>query len=86
MQSSRGGGSAVKTKKAKASEHAPTAAAAPPMLIIDACFGLEAQVNGDGYLEVQQRNNEGEVSDTLVMTRLEFKQLVEKYGPWAAAE
>jgi hypothetical protein len=75
------GGRAVKAK-AKA---APKAAAAPLRLEIDACFGFEAAVNGDGYLDIQQRDSTGEITDTVVMSRSEFRLLVEKFTPWAAA-
>lgn len=75
-----GGGSTV-TAKAKA---APKAAAVTLRLDIDACFGFEAAVNGDGYLDIQQRDSTGEITDTVVMSRSEFRQLVEKFSLWAA--
>ena len=72
----------MKTKKAKA---APKANGKHVELIVDACFGFEAQVTTEGFLQVQQRNSEGEVSDTLVLSRPEFRQLVDKFSGWAAA-
>lgn len=54
-------------------------------LVIDACFGFEATVNVEGYLEIKQRDQAGEVSDTLLMSRTEFRQLVDKFSGWAAA-
>ena len=77
-----GGGRAVKTKKAKA---ATKANGKHVELVVDACFGFEASITQEGFLQVQQRNAEGEVSDTLVVSRTEFRQLVDKFSGWAAA-
>jgi hypothetical protein len=76
-----GGGSAVKTKKTRA----PKVNDKIVELVVDACFGFEARITAEGFLEVQQRNSDGEVSDTLVMSRPEFRQLVDKFTSWAAA-
>jgi hypothetical protein len=64
---------------------APKANGKTVELVVDACFGFEAQITAEGFLQVQQRNSEGEVSDTLVMSRPEFRQLVDKFSGWAAA-
>lgn len=71
--------------KAKSKKATKIPAAASLSLDVDACFGFEATVTTEGFLQVQQRNSEGEVSDTLVMSRTEFRQLVDKFTPWAAA-
>ena len=73
------------TKKKPKAKSAPKATAAKSLsLEIDACFGLEATVTVEGFLQVQQRNNEGDVSDTLVISRTEFRQLVDKFASWAS--
>lgn len=81
-----GGGSAVKTKKAKASKVLVVAAAALPALEIQRCYGLKAQIDdsdGDPYLVIQQ-TGDGDKTDALCLSRLEFRQLIEKFGSWAA--
>lgn len=70
---------AAKAKKPK------SAAKATVELIIDASFGFDASITDEGYLQVQQRGQDGEVTDTLVLSRPEFRQLVDKFTPWAAA-
>jgi hypothetical protein len=67
--------------KAKAE---PKANGKPVELVVDACFGFEASITAEGFLQVQQRGQDGEISDTLVMSRPEFRQLVDKFSPWAA--
>ena len=39
----------------------------------------------DPTAHIVQRNQEGEISDTLVVSRTEFRQLVDKFSGWAAA-
>lgn len=78
------GGGTVKTKKAKKPKSEPKLKHPRHELVVDACFGFEAAVNGDGYLEIQQRDQSGEVTDTLTLSRPEFRQLVDKFGAWAA--
>jgi hypothetical protein len=70
--------------KAKTPKPAKAPARATHELVVDACFGFQAAVNGDGYLEIQQRDQSGEVTDTLTLSRPEFRQLVDKFGAWAA--
>lgn len=70
--------------KAKA-KAAPKANGKTAELVVDACFGFEARITAEGFLEVQQRNSEGEVSDTLLMSRPEFRQLIDKFSQWSAA-
>jgi hypothetical protein len=77
-----GGGSTVKPKAKSATLKSN---GAPVELVIDPCFGFEARITAEGFLEVQQRNNEGEVSDTLVVSRTEFRQLIDKFSGWATA-
>jgi hypothetical protein len=67
--------------KAKAT---PKSATAPLRLEIDPCFGYSAAVNGEGYLEIQQRDQKGDITDSVLMSRTEFRQLVDKFTPWAA--
>lgn len=74
-----GGGSKVKTKKVKASK----VKAAAETLHIAPGFGCEAAIK-DGILEVNQRDGAGDIVDTVVLSKGEFRALVEKYGGWAA--
>lgn len=77
-------GKAVKTKKVKAPK-AVKVKAVELELAVDACFGFTASITDEGYLQVQQHGQDGALSDTLVLSRPEFRQLVEKFSRWAAA-
>lgn len=80
-----GGGKAVKTKKkAKAKKPKAKVKAAAETLHIAPGFGCEAAIK-DGILEVNQRDGAGDVVDTVVLSKGEFRALVEKYSGWAAA-
>lgn len=81
---SAGKGKAVKTKKAKTPK-TPKAKLIATELTVDACFGFTASVTDEGYLQVQQCGQDGVVTDTLVLSRPEFRQLIEKFTSWAAA-
>jgi hypothetical protein len=74
-----GGGKTVKGKRKKASPKAATTPAAE--LVIDACFGLKASIDGD-YLKVEQSDAEGNV-DTLMLSRTEARQLIVNFSKWA---
>jgi hypothetical protein len=81
-----GGGSAV-TSKTKAKDSKPAAISAPApapaeVLEIEQGYGCKAHTDGR-YLFVAQDDGEGK-TDTVCLSRTEFKQLIEKYGAWAA--
>jgi hypothetical protein len=80
-----GGGSAVKSKT-KAKDSKPAAISAPPaaaeVLEIQQGYGLKAHID-EPYLFVAQDDGEGE-TDTVCLSRAEFRQLLAKYGSWAA--
>lgn len=72
----------MKTKKAKA----PKAKAAAETLHIAPGFGCEAAIRDEGLLEINQRGgDDGDIVDTVVLSKGEFRALIQKFGGWAAA-
>jgi len=71
----------AKVKKVKAAKAAKAPAAAAADLVIDACFGLTASLDGD-YLKIEQSDAEGHV-DTLMLSRTDMRLILERYGKWA---
>lgn len=73
-------GAKGKTIKARS----PSPATAKPSLEIQRCYGLKASIDdsdGDPYLIVEQ--SDGDDKDTICLSRLELRHLVEKFGSWA---
>jgi hypothetical protein len=69
----------VKTKKAK-----PVAAATPAIALeIEQGYGLKASLD-DAYLILEQHDGETGNEDKICLSRSEFRQLVGKFGAWAA--
>jgi hypothetical protein len=77
-----GGGSV--TVKAKQAKTPRISAAAPPeqTLEIEQGYGLKAWVD-DPYLMIEQSDHAGK-ADTICLSRSELRQLLGKYGEWAA--
>jgi hypothetical protein len=77
-----GAGKTKKVKKVAKGKKAAKVAAAPAAdLIIDACFGLKASLDGD-YLKIEQSDAEG-ATDTLMLSRTEARQLIANFSKWA---
>lgn len=69
-------------KKAKA-DKVVDVPAFPARLAIAAGFGVEAEIDA-GNLKLDQRDVEGNIVDTVVLTRAELRQVIQTYGHWAA--
>lgn len=72
------------TVKAKQAKTPRISAAAPPeqVLEIEQGYGLKAWVD-DPYLMIEQSDHDGK-ADTICLSRSELRQLLGKYGEWAA--
>lgn len=71
----------MKTKKSKK----PVAGVTPGLkLEVPAGFGFTAAVTDDGFLQLQQANSDGELTDTVVLTKNEARRLFQEFGEWTA--
>ncbi len=54
-------------------------------LEIPAGFGFTAEVTEDGFLQIQQANQDGDLTDTLVLTKAEARRLFQAFQSWTAS-
>jgi hypothetical protein len=80
------GGGTVKSK-AKAKDAKPAAISAPASgadtLVIEHGYGLTAAIDEE-YLIVTQHDGETDKDDKICLSRSELRQLIVKFGSWAA--
>lgn len=81
-QKHAGGGSAVKTKAKDVKPDVISAPVPAEVLEIQQGYGLKAWID-DPYLMIEQREDETK-TDAVCISRTEFRQLLAKFGAWAA--
>lgn len=47
-------------------------------------FGIEAEIDERGYLQLAQRDDKGDIVDTIALSRAEFRQVLQTFQVWAA--
>jgi hypothetical protein len=70
--------------KTKTKTKAPAVVVAEsPLVEVAAGYGFRAVIH-DGYLQIQQADNDGNISDTIVLSKVEANRLFVEFGSWAA--
>ncbi len=69
--------------KAKSAKPAEISAPAPDQLVIEHGYGLTAAIDEE-YLIVTQHDGETDKDDKICLSRSELRQLISKFGGWAA--
>lgn len=69
--------------KAKSAKPAEISAPAPDELVIEQGYGLKASIDED-YLIIEQHDGETDKDDKICLSRSELRQLIGKFGGWAA--
>jgi hypothetical protein len=75
---------AKKTAKRAVAEKGLPLPPAAPRIAIDPSFGVEGEIDDKGYLQLAQRDVEGNIVDRIALSRADLRQVIQAFQPWAA--